>query len=82
MCLVAIRKRKISSEIKKVFNNISSLEELYVLKKCFSAEELTLTTLRRYLEQPTFKKMSSHISPTKIIITPQRRFYPTSIGRV
>lgn len=74
-------KENLRLKFENVLDNISSIKELNVLKKCFSTVEPTLISLRKHSVQPTFKKMTSQISPTKKKIIPQRRFYSTKKQR-
>lgn len=59
-------KEKLKSNFNNILNGISSLEELNVLKKCFSTFLPTLTALKNNVDKQPFKNVSSQVSPQKI----------------
>lgn len=70
-------KQKFRQHFDTIFNNISSIEELNVLKKCLLSAESTLTAVKNNVNKTPLKKMSSKISPNNKKIIHQRRFFST-----
>jgi len=60
-----------------VLNEISTIEELNVLKKSFLPIIPTLTAIRNNSNTPTLKRKTSQTSPTNKKIILQHRLYST-----
>ncbi|CAH1722529.1 unnamed protein product [Aphis gossypii] len=76
-----LEKRKVQESFNKMLNEISTIEELNVLKKSFLPIIPTLTAIRNKSNTTNLKSKTSQTSPTNKKIIPQRRLYSTKKTR-